>query len=145
MFSPAWEGFSGQLIQISVSDGHTSGRFQVAKIIARIFPDYRKFVRDVIAEGTEPASSFPVGPYPHDKLTYRSKRIVEFETPANVKGLGTDSRLQADTDPISGVAILFGDDTSLVQLSTRLPARDRELRPVIIEQVEREVAHSKDQ
>jgi hypothetical protein len=27
------------------------GRFQVAKIIARVFPDYRQFVRDVIAEG----------------------------------------------------------------------------------------------
>jgi hypothetical protein len=145
LFSATWKGFSGQVIQISVSDAGTSGRFQVAKIIARVFPDYRQFVRDVIAEGAEPASSFPIGPYPHDKLTYRSKRIVEFETPADVKGLGTDSRLQGDTDPISGVAILFGDDTSLVQLSTRLPVQDRELTRVIVEQVEREVAHSKAQ
>jgi hypothetical protein len=71
--------------------------------------------------------------------------MVEYETPADVEGLGTDSRLPGDTNPISGVAILFGDDTSLVQLSTRLSVQDRELTPVIIEQVEREVAHSKAQ
>jgi hypothetical protein len=142
LFSQSWKGFSGPLIQVSVSDGGTSGRFQVAKTIARVFPDYRQSVRDVIAESIEPASSFPVGPYPHDKLTYRSRRIVEFETSAEADGLGTDSRLQSNTDPIMGVAILFGGDPSLVQLSARLPAQDREMTRVIIERVEREVAHS---
>lgn len=143
LFSTDWKGFAGPAIQISVSDGGTSGRFQVAKVIARVFPDRRQFVRDVIAEGIEPASSFPSGPYPGDKLTYRSKSVVEFETPGNTEGLGTASRLQANSYPIQGVAILLpNDDTSLVQLSARLPGKDRALLSAIIRQVEREAGHT---
>lgn len=143
LFSTAWKGFAGPAIQISVANGGTSGRFQVAKVIARVFPDSRQFVRDVIAEGIEPASSFPAGPYPQDKLTYRSKSIVEFETPANAEGLGTASRLQANSNPIRGVAIMLPyDDTSLVQLSARLTAQDRDFIAAIIRQVERETGNS---
>jgi hypothetical protein len=139
LFSTDWKGFSGPAIQISVAYGGTSGRFQVAKVIARVFPDRRQFVHDVIAEGIEPASSFPAGPYPQDKLTYQSKSVVEFETPANTEGLGTASRLQANSNLIRGVAILLSDDdTSLVQLSARLPEQDRDLIAAIIRQTEHE-------
>ena len=138
LFSSGWKGFAGPAIQISVADGGTSGRFQVARVIARVFPSHRQFVRSVIAEGIEPASSFPAGPYPHDKLTYRDKNIVEFETPANADGLGTDSRIQPNSSPIRGVAILLSDaDTSLVQLSVRLPTQDLDLEFAIIHQAER--------
>ena len=54
------KGFSGPAIQVSVSAGDTSGRFTVARTIARVFPDRMEFVRDVISEGIEPASSFPL-------------------------------------------------------------------------------------
>jgi hypothetical protein len=139
LFSTDWKGFAGPAIQLSVADGGTSGRFQVAKVIARLFPDRRQFVQDVVAEGIEPATSFPIGPYPQDKLTYRSKSIVEFETPANAEGLGTASRLQANSIPIRGVAILLSDDnTSLIQLSARPPDQDRDLTAAILQQVERE-------
>lgn len=139
LFSPEWKGFAGPAIQISVVDGGTSGRFQVARVIARVFPSRGQFVRDVIAEGIEPAASFPAGPYPQDKLTYRSKNIVEFETPANTEGLGTASRLQTSSKPIRGVAILLSaDDTSLSQLSARLPEQDHDLTNTIIQQVERD-------
>src|SRR5579863_2585625 len=95
-----WKGFTGQVIEVSEMDGGTSGRFEVAKIIARVFPAYKTFAQNVIAEGIEPASDFPFGPYPSDKLTYRGKSVVEFETAANQQGLGTDSRLQANASPI---------------------------------------------
>jgi hypothetical protein len=62
--------------------------------IARVFPAHRAFVRKVIAEGIEPTSDFPFGPYPNDKLTYKNKEMVEYETPAHKDGLGTQSRLQ---------------------------------------------------
>jgi len=62
MFSTDWKSFAGPAIQISIADGGTSGRFQVAKVIARVFPDRRQFVGTVIVEGIEPASSLPVGP-----------------------------------------------------------------------------------
>jgi hypothetical protein len=69
--------------------GEMSGRFSVAQVIARIFPKQIEFTERVIKEGTEPASDFPFGPYPKDKLTYRSDRVVEFRTPPHSEGLGT--------------------------------------------------------
>ena len=140
LLSSDWKGFTGPSVQISISDGGTSGRFEVAKVIARVFPAYKTFAQNVIAEGFEPASDFPFGPYPGDKLTYRGKNIVKFETPANAQGLGTDSRLQANASPINGVAIIAGADTDLVQLSARIPAADSDLIPAMVGQTEKEAA-----
>ena len=138
LLSSDWKGFPGQAIQISDSSGGTSGRFEVAKVIVRVFPAYKAFAQSVIAEGIEPAGDFPSGPYANDKLTYRAKNIVEFETPANTAGLGTDSRLQANASPIDGVAIVTGTDTDLIQLSARPSEKDRDLIPLIVKQVESE-------
>ena len=135
-----WKGFTGQVIEVSEMDGGTSGRFEVAKVIARVFPAYKTFAQNVIAEGFEPASDFPFGPYPSDKLTYRGKNIVEFETPADAQGLGTDSRLQANASPIDGVAIISGKYTDLVQLSARVPVSDADLIPAMVGQAEKEAA-----
>jgi hypothetical protein len=135
-FSDGWKGFTGPAIQISHLYGGTSGRFSVAKTIAQVFPAHRIFAEEVIKEGIEPASSFPFGPYPNDKLTYRSDEIVEYQTPAYAEGLGTKSRLQSDANPISGVAILTGRDPDLVQLSLRLPPDDTSLAAAITWQVE---------
>ncbi len=141
LFSSKWKGFAGPAIQFSVSYGDTSGRFEVAKVIARVFPAHMNFVRDVITEKIEPASSFPRGPYPTDKLTYRNNEMVEFETPAKSEGLGTDSRLRKNKSPIRGVAILFRKNTSLLQLSIRLPENERDLNLPIVSQTEHESVH----
>ncbi|MGB8028414.1 MAG: hypothetical protein WCF30_02010 [Terracidiphilus sp.] len=135
-----WKGFTGQVIEVSEMDGGTSGRFEVAKVIARVFPAYKTFAQNVIAEGIEPASDFPFGPYPSDKLTYRGTNIVEFETPANAQGLGTDSQLQMNASAIDGVAIIAGADTDLVQLSARVRASDSDLIPAMVGQAEKEAA-----
>jgi hypothetical protein len=120
MFSGKFKGISGNAIQLSVSLGETSGRFEAAKIMARVFPQNRIFVDKVIAEKIEPASDFVFGPYPGDRLTRRSEAMVEYETPANTKGLGTDSRLIPNQSPISGIDFL-GEDDSVTSLSVRLP------------------------
>ena len=140
LLSLDWKGFTGPAVEISVSSGGTSGRFEVAKIVARVFPDYKAFAQSVIAEGIEPASDFPFGPYPNDKLTYRSKSVVEFETPANTQGLGTDSRLEMNASPIDGVAIVAGADTDLTMVRARLSGPDRDLVQFIVKQVEIEAA-----
>jgi hypothetical protein len=140
LFSTDWKGFTGQVIEVSEEVGGTSGRFAVAEVIARVFPAFKAFAQKVIAEGIEPASDFPFGPYPGDKLTYRGKNIVEFETPANADGLGTDSRLQKSASPVDGVAIIAGHDTDLVQLSARVPANDSDLIPAMVGQAEKEAA-----
>jgi hypothetical protein len=92
----------------------------------------------VLAEGIESASDFPFGPYPNDKLTYKNKETVEYETPAHRDGLGTQSRLQKNGDPIRGVAILVGPDTDLLSVAMRLPGERNDLTSIIIQQVERE-------
>ncbi len=137
LFGDDWKGLSGDAIQLSVSYGGTSGRFEVAKIIARVFPARRKFVDAVIREGLEPASSFPFGPYPQDKLTYKSQSIVEYETPAQCEGLGTQSRLLKNDAPIRGVEILRGKDVDLISLSMRLPPAFSELEAAVMQQIEK--------
>jgi hypothetical protein len=139
-FSQDWKGFIGQAIQISDFSGGTSGRFEVAKVIARVFPAFKQFAQNVIAEGLEPASDFPYGPYATDKLTYCAKNIVEFETPANTAGLGTDEALLPNASPIDGVAIITGVDTDLIQLSARVSAKDHDLIPLIVKQMESDAA-----
>ena len=40
------------------------------------------FIASEIAEGIEPNSNFPFGPYPADKTVYKNACLVQFETPA---------------------------------------------------------------
>lgn len=134
-----WKGLSGPAIQVTDANGGTSGRFEVAAYIARYFPTHMDFTRQVIAEGIEPAKDFPRGPYPHDKLTYRGKEIVEYETLPNADGLGTHTWLIKDDQPIDGVLILQAkDDFPLTRLAVRLPPDLASLTTIIIQQVERE-------
>jgi hypothetical protein len=139
--------FSGAVIEITYEYGGTSGRFGVAGMIARVFPVHRAFVDAVtneeVKEGIHPAASFPSGPYPKDKLTYRSGELVEYETPPETEGLGTKSRLLKNADPIRGVAILEGEAPDLVYVAARLPPDVTDLAPVIIQQVERDAANSR--
>jgi hypothetical protein len=141
-FSDSWKGFTGPAIQLTARVGDTSGRFDVAATIARVFPAHRAYVRRVIKEDIEPASDFPYGPYPKDKLTYRSKEIVEFHTPPNSEGMGTHSRLATNGSPVDGVAVLLvppsDPDYDLFTLAARLPPTLAYLTPFIVHQVERD-------
>ncbi len=78
------------------------------------------------------------GPYPQDKLTYKGDRTVEYETPAQTRGLGTHSWLVKNTSPIEGVAMLIGETPDLVLLSVRLPFDLSRLTSTIIRQIERD-------
>jgi hypothetical protein len=140
-FSDQWKGITGPAIQLSVSIGDTSGRFEVAQVIARVFPAHKSFVERVIQEGLEPASNFPFGKYPNDTLTYKGTSLVEDVTPPNAEGLGTASRLRPGDAPITGVEILSGEDPDLTSLHMRLPPPLNNLKPYILNQVERESSH----
>ena len=119
--------------------GGTSGRFDVARYSARLFAKQeQKFIAGVIAEGIEPKQNFPFGPFPADKLAYKTPLLVEFETPGNKDGLGTSDRLQKNAQPILGMATLkatpIGPDFFLV--TVRLPANQAGLATVIVAQAE---------
>ena len=119
--------------------GDTSGRFIVARFIARLFPAQKAFVQSVIREGIQPASEFPFGPYPKDKLTIRSDEVVEYQTPPNSEGLGTMSGLPKNDNWIDGVVILDSEtrDFFLQYLAVRLPSDMHDLTPLIVKQTER--------
>jgi hypothetical protein len=137
-----WNGFAGPIIELLYEYGDTSGRFSVAKVIARVFPTRREFVDKVVKEGFASADSFQSGPFPNDSLTYRAKDVVEFQTPSDTDGLGTYSRLRKNDEPINGVAILVGETPDLALLSVRLPQNRSDLKSAIIHQLERETAHA---
>ena len=145
-FSGKWGGLTSSGVQLSFNYGDTSGRFEVARIIARVFPAYRHLVSEVIKEGIEPPSSFPFGPYPSDKLTYKGKNIVEFETPGNADGLGTNSWLKKNSTPINGsISLVYNDGLmpGALSLSLRLSPNLSSLGPTIIQQTEWAARHPK--
>jgi hypothetical protein len=98
----------------------------------------------VIREGIEPATSFPFGPYRNDKLRYKGNDVVEYQTPPNTEGLGTNSRLRKSDRRIDGVAILVGpsSEPNLIFLAVKLPATSLNLSQAMIQQVERDVPGS---
>ena len=138
MFSSGRSKVAGPVIQISRRYGGTSGRFSVAEIIARVFPAYKPFVTSVMQDFDQPSSSFPFGPYPTDALTYRSKTMVEYRTPAQTDGLGTYSWLEKNGSPIDGVAILVGQTPDLLLLAVRLPLDLNGFTSDIVGQFERD-------
>ncbi len=130
---------TGPAVVATLDLGGTSGRFDVAKYSARLFPQLEQaFIAGVIAEGIEPKEDFPSGPYPADKTTAKNAREVEFVTPAGMDGLGTSGRLQKSALPIEGVAKLVDDPDGpdFFLLTVRLPANQAALAPAIVSQAE---------
>jgi hypothetical protein len=126
---------AGPAIVLNDDSGGTSGRFDVAKVAARVFAAPEKaFVDSVIAEGIEPKENFPAGPYLSDKLTYKTATLVEFATPAGKDGLGAAAGLGASPLPVVGLAKLVGDTggPDLYLLAIRLPAAQADLATAIV-------------
>jgi hypothetical protein len=133
-------GSDGPAIQVAYRFGGTSGRFEVAEIIARVFPAYKSFATAVMKEFDRSDDSFTFGPYSRDRLVYKSKALVEYRTPAHTEGLGTHSWLSMNSVPIEGAAMLVGPEHDLVLLSVRLPIDLNGLKTTIIGQFERDAA-----
>jgi hypothetical protein len=122
---------TGPAIQLSISFGETSGRFEAARIAARLFPERKAFVDSVIAEGIAPKQDFVFGPFAHDHIDRLARDLVGFETPANRDGIGTMSRLVKSGDPIHGRASMDRANNATV-LVVRLPPRQADLTETIL-------------
>jgi hypothetical protein len=126
----------GPAIQLTESLGGTSGRFAVARLVARLFPAQGGFARRVDAEQIEAPS--PRGPSRTDRIRRRGANVVEYVTPGGRLGLGTQSRLAPNDLPISGLVILHPvDDWYTIDLAVRLPAGQAGLAPAIVDEVGR--------
>jgi hypothetical protein len=131
-----WPNFKGPAIHLSHISGENGfGRSQIAEAVSRVFPAFRTWATGSM-EGF--GIDLPRGPYPTDRLNYRSSRVVEFETPPRSKGLSNDySRIVPNDKSIFGVAILMGNPPEhLLVLSIRLPSELQSLLPLIIRDIE---------
>jgi hypothetical protein len=116
---------TGAGVMIESSDGGSSGRFHVAIVAARLFPLLGSdFVAHVKQEHLVSDSLFDVEPHPADRLEYLSDRFVEYTTPANTAGLGTDGMFEVSDLPVTGLTIvnLAADVNTLTEVRVRLPA-----------------------
>jgi len=121
----------GPGVQISVSFGGTSGRFEVATVIARAFPAQMAFARRVAAEGL--GNPLPNGPYPTDRMVRLRPNAVGYTTPAGRRGLGTESAFSPGDRPIDGLAVLdTSGDTNLIKIDVRLSAAQASLATPIL-------------
>jgi len=140
--SSGWEGLGGAAMEVNDISGENSGRYEIAELVARVFPAHRWFARRV----WDLDSPLPTGPYPKDIPTYRGSAVVEYRTPAQTEGLGNfHSWLGKNDLPIAGAAILLldsphavGNIPHLVLLSVRFPPDLARLAPSIVRYVERE-------
>ena len=140
-FSGERRTLTGAAIEIDHLYGGTSGRSVVAPIVARVFPRYKGFVDGVIEMYDFLAKEMVFGPYPSDKLVYRSDRLVEYRTPHRLEGLGTiASRLKPNDWAIGGFASLLGElpVVDVLLVSVRLPPEMISLEGAIVEQMEHE-------
>lgn len=130
-------GYVAPVVQLSTMLADTSGRFEAARLCAMLFPRLtRKFVKQVeLEEKLMESEREDTRKYPTDTLKYLSPRIVEFRTPPNTRGLGTESHIKAGNQPIQGLVVLNldgGTPAAVSQLSTNLGESDQALAPFIL-------------
>jgi hypothetical protein len=113
----------------------------VAEAITRLFPKRLAFAREVLEFFPD---SFPLVPPPYtgDVLARKSDQVVEFMTPANTDGMGTQGWLKPADSTIRGVVVLLDDPRmpDVLRVSVRLPNDLAMLAPAIVAQAERDAS-----
>lgn len=124
---------TGPLVQVQLSLGSTSGRFEAARVAGRLFPARRAFVESVRnEEGAE--ADLALSPYPTDRTVLLNDHEARFETPAGKDGMGVGGRMAPGKDSVLGYAGMT-EDNDLLWVGARLPATDRDLATAIVEAV----------
>jgi len=122
-------------VELVTQDGGTSGRFDVAAVSARFFPDVvRDFIQQVREEGLLPAETFDPKPYPDDTVTRLAPRMVEFSTPAHKDGFGTEGFAKSN-QPVTGIVALSPpeDELNMSVLRVRLSAKQSALSTALVQ------------
>ena len=145
VLSDKYRKVSGPFIEKWVSEGETSGRFEVAGIVARYFPKQMQIMRKIIVDqNLQSMDDYPRGPYPADRELVRNDTIAEYLTPSKKQGLGTSGCMRPDVEPVRSVAILFpGAPPSSVVVSVRMSTVLADLAPIIIRETKRQYANAR--
>jgi hypothetical protein len=123
----------GPAVIKSFADGDTSGRYELAKTSARIFPRARTLV-DSIRAGIDTLDDYVFTPWPADRLDYLTDFAISYVTPAGALGLGTAIGLVPTREPIAGLVFLMStkdDIPYLRELAVRLDRGDQRLYAAI--------------
>ena len=128
----------GYGVELAYRYGGTSGRWAVAEAIARYFPRHRDFIQHNF-QGLE-IGPLPSGPYPQDRFTERTDKLVQYITPPLTKGAGTIWVLAPSAQPVQGLAMLVNesDGPDLYRVNVRLPHAYRALAAVILASARRD-------
>jgi hypothetical protein len=119
--------YSGDVIERDFSIGASSGRFDVARVAAHIFPVINSFVEQVKAEGADLSGD----PLPGDTYFYLSPSVVAFRTEQDDEGIAG----KATGGSILGLAYLTKEPAGqpdLTLLKVRLGGPNADLVPIIL-------------
>src|SRR5262245_12101598 len=120
--------YSGELIERSLSIGDTSGRSEVARVAARIFPIVNDFVDQLREQGIIDRS---VDPLPGDTYFHLSPTVAVFRTEQDEEGIAG----RANGVPMLGLAYLMkepGQAPDLTLLKARLTTANGDLVAIIL-------------
>ncbi len=123
VFDPVNGGYRGPMVRRRFADGATSGRFEVARVAGRLFPQARGFAERVRDEGIDEPGTYAFSPWPHDRIQRLSKTVVTFATPGGMRGLGHPGGPPYGPEETSGVVVFetsADGDPALLRLDVRL-------------------------
>ena len=115
---------TGPAVMIQTWDLGSSGRFHIAMVAAQLFPLLgEELITQVRQEHLISDSSFDIESHPDDQVSHPTDRLLEYTTPANRTGLGTNGLLEMSNLPIRGLTILNpeADVSALTEVRVRLP------------------------
>lgn len=131
---------TGPIVISRYSLSGTSGRFEVARMAARLFPSRKAFVEGVLAEEGVDRKDYPFGPWKTDKLTRPWPMGVRVVTPAGKAGAAVADRMGPGDLPAEGLIYMDAED-DLYAVSVRLPADKAGLADAILFDAENSANH----
>ncbi|GJE61653.1 hypothetical protein MPOCJGCO_3776 [Methylobacterium trifolii] len=98
-------GYKGPMIRRRVAEGSTSGRFEVARVAGRIFPQARRFAEGVRSEGMDDAGAYVFTLWPADGVEKLSDGVAVYTTPGGSRGIGHQGKPPYGPDDTTGVVM----------------------------------------
>lgn len=123
---PQSEAFRGPLVRRSLTEGETSGRFEVARVAGRVFPQARSFAAQVRDEGLDDPDAYTFRPWPSDRIERLSDAVITYTTPAGTEGLGRRGSSPFGSEEVRGVVVLENTPVgvpNLLRLDVQLAGR----------------------
>lgn len=116
-------GYEGPMVRRRVAEGSTSGRFEVARVAGRVFPQARRFAEGVRSEGMDEPGTYAFAPWPSDRIERLDDGVAAYTTPGGAKGIGRQGKPPYGPDETTGVVVFETSsegDPYLLQLDVRL-------------------------